>query len=157
MAEAGHAPNRTYNGRDGNIYLNGANLIDSGDAAIAQTVTFSPAAGSTNVCEVTVTIKDGAGAALARVHQFDIYLSDSSIGLGHTSVTASGAVAAKASSGTDVATQVSKKALTVQSLSTGVYILSITDSAKTAFRVCVRCPGTGRIIVSDALVTGNYG
>ncbi len=119
-------------------------------------VTFSPAAGGSNVCEVTITVKDGAGNAIARPHHLDIILSDAATGAGLTATTASGAVAAKAASGTDLATLVSKKALRVQTLATGVYILSITDSAKTGFYVAAVL-GDLPIQVSSQLVTGNYG
>ena len=127
------------------------NLNDDAPAS----VTFAPAAGATNVCEVTCTVKDAAGVAMARPVMFDLFLSDSSVGAGLTSTTASGAVAAKAGS-QDVATLTSKKALRVQTSALGIYVLSITDSAKTAFRVCAQLPG-GKVSISAALISGNYG
>lgn len=118
--------------------------------------TISAAAGATNVCEVTVTIKDGTGTAVTGPVVFDLLLSDSATGAGLTATTASGAVAAKASSGTDLSTLVSKKALKVQSKADGTYILSITDSSKTGFYPVVQIPGL-KAIVGSQLVTGNYG
>jgi len=120
-------------------------------------ITFSPAAGSANVCEVTVTIKNAAGATLAGVFNFDLWLSDAATGAGLTATTASGAVAAKASSGADLAVLTTKKAIRVQTLATGIYILSITDTAKTLFYVAAQVPGTGKTVVSSQLATGNYG
>lgn len=120
------------------------------------TATITPAAGSSNVCEITVQIKNGAGVAVAYPVVFDILLSDAATGAGLTGTTASGTVAAKASSGTDLSTLVSKKALKVQSKADGTYILSITDSAKTGFYPVVHIPGVAPI-VGSALVTGNYG
>jgi hypothetical protein len=46
----------------------------------------------------------------------------------------------------------------VLTASTGKYILSITDSAKTAFVPCCKVPGIhGGAVVGAALTTGNYG
>jgi hypothetical protein len=112
--------------------------------AIPASVSMAAAAGGANVSEVTFTVKDGAGATIAGVFNLDIWLSDAATGEGLTGTTASGAVAAKASSGTDLSTLVSKKALRVQTKATGVYILSITDTAKSGFYPCAQVPGLGR-------------
>jgi len=119
------------------------------------TATFSPAAGGTDETLVTITVKDRAGNAVTGPVVFDVLLSDASSGAGLTATTADGAVAAGAS-GVDLATLVSKKALRVQTTAAGVYILSITDSAKTGFRVVAQLPGR-KAVVSSALVSGNYG
>lgn len=145
-----------------------ASLISDGDAELAEdqeedslplpaSLSFTPAAGSTNVCEVTIQVLDLDGEALAGVFQFDVWLSDATSGAGLTGTTASGTVTNKTSSGIVQDTYTAKKALRVQTLATGVFILQITDSAKTAFKVCGQVPGTGRTVVSDALITGNYG
>lgn len=123
----------------------------------AHSVTFTPAAGSTNVCEVTLQVKNAAGTNATGPFNLDIWLSDASTGIGLTATTASGAVAAKASSGADLGTLTTKKALRVQTLANGSYILSITDSAKTGFYVAAAIPGTGKPSVSSQLVSGNYG
>ncbi len=127
-------------------------------AAPVASFTFSPATNGANVCEVTITAKDASGATLARADQFIVWLSDSAVGTGLTATTASGAVAAKTSNGTDFAVLTTKKAILVQSLATGVYVLSITDSAKTAFYVCASTIGQADVpSVSAVLATGNYG
>ncbi len=123
----------------------------------ADSVTFSAAAGGANVCEITITIVDAAGVAVPGVFNFDLWLSDAATGAGLTATTASGAVAVKTSSGVDLATLVSKKALRVQTLATGVYILSITDAAKTGFYPCAQVPGVGTTMVGAQLITANYG
>lgn len=156
-SEAGHIASRVYADTSGNFYLNGANLYDAAGVAVPQIVTFAAAAGSANVCEVTITVKDGAGTAIAGVFNLDIWLSDAATGAGLTATTASGAVAAKASSGTDLVVLTAKKATRCQTLATGVYILSITDTGKTAFYVCAQVPGTGKTMVGTQLATGNYG
>lgn len=129
------------------------NAVNGAGAAL----TFAIAAGGTNISEVTITVKDADGATVAAVHHLDVWLSDAASGQGLTGTTASGAVAAKAASGTDLIVLVAKKATRVQTLATGVYVLSITDSAKTGFYVAATIPLLGKAAVSAQLVTGDYG
>jgi predicted RecA/RadA family phage recombinase len=136
----------------GKVRLIGAGVNDVGTPL---TVSMAAAAGGSNVTEVTVTVKDAAGNTVAAVHHLDLWLSDDVDGQGLTGTTASGAVAAKAASGTDIVAYVAKKALRVQTLKTGVYILSITDTAKTAFKVAASI--NGKTTVGLTLATGNYG
>lgn len=160
---------------EGTLQLNGTSLtataaelnaLDGVTATVAElnlldnmpaTVTFAAAAGGANVCEVTVTVKDAAGATIAEVFTFDIWLSDAATGAGLTGTTASGTVTVKTASGVVIATLTAKKNLRVQTLATGIFILEITDSAKTAFYVCVEAPGTGKTVVSAVLETADYG
>lgn len=151
------------------IYLNqGGTTLTVGEGAqvittgLAQDVAFSIAAGGSNVCEVTITVKDGLGDTVPFAHNLDVWLSDDNDGEGLTATTASGTVTAKASSGAVFGTYTAKKALRVQTNATGVFVLEITDSAKTGFYVAVvpsnfAFPfGTGAF-VSRQLVTGDYG
>mgnify|MGYP000092975936 CR=1 FL=1 len=155
-AEIGHHANRWYADQAGDVHLNGGNLWDRAEVAFAQRVTFSPAAGSSNVCLVTIQVQDGQGNNLPGPFEMCVYLSDAATGNGLTATTASGAVAAGAS-GTDLSAKVSKKALDVLTDNTGKYILSITDTGKTGFYPCAICPGTGNVQIGTQLVTGNYG
>lgn len=139
----------------GTLTVESGGLLSVAGVNAAQSVTFSAAAGSANVCEVTITVKDGAGTAIAAPFHLDVFLSDAATGVGLTGTTASGTVVAKSASGTDLATLVSKKALRVQTLGTGIYILQITDTAKTGFYVCAALGS--KVFVSSVLVTGNYG
>lgn len=129
------------------------NLTDAAPA----TVTFAAAAGGANVSEVTITVKDAAGATLAGIRNLEIWLSDAATGAGLTGTTASGTVTAKAASGTVLTALTEKKHLVGQTLASGTFILEITDTAKTGFYVAVANPLTGAPIVSAQLVTGNYG
>jgi hypothetical protein len=143
----------------GKLYQDATEVSATGaelNAATGQVAscTLSPAAGSTNVCLVTVTFKDANGVTLTFPATFDIWLSDAASGAALTTTTASGAVAAGAS-GADFGTLTSKKALRSQCTAAGVYILSITDSGKTGFYVCVSIGG--KVFVSAQLVSGNYG
>jgi hypothetical protein len=118
-------------------------------------ITFSPAPGSANVCDVTVTLVDGNGAAIPAVHSFDLWLSDAATGAGITATAASGTVTNAAASGVVISTYTAKKALRVQTTPAGVFVLEITDTAKTPFFIAASLGG--RAIVSAQLVTGNYG
>lgn len=128
-------------------------------SALAGVASFSmsAAAGGSNVTEVTITALDAAGNAVAQPVLFDLWLSDAATGLAVTGTTASGTVTAKSASGSVFSTLVSKKALRVQSLATGVFILEITDTAKTGFYPCAQVPGTGLTFVGDVLETADYG
>lgn len=119
------------------------------------TATGSAAAGGANVSEVTITVKDAAAATVAAVHHIDVWLSDAATCEGLTVTSASGTVQAKAASGTDLQVYSAKKAVRVQTLATGVYILEITDTAKTGFIVCAEVNGKAAVI--DTLVAGDYG
>jgi len=155
-AQAGYFPNRFYVSQDGDAHMNGANLWDVAELALAQKVTFSIAAGSANVCLVTLRIQDGAGNNLTRSFEAMCYLSDDATANGLTGTSASGAVAAGAA-GTDLSVKQVKKATDILTDNTGTYILSITDTAKTGFFVAVINPGTGNVQVSRQLVAGDYG
>lgn len=120
-------------------------------------LTFAIAAGASNVSEVTITVKNAAASTLAAVWTTRVWLSDSATCAALTSTTASGTVTAKAASGVVVSTNTAKKDLVVSTLATGVFVLEITDSAKTGFFVCAAIPGKGKSDVSAQLVTASYG
>lgn len=132
-------------------------LVAIGGVSVPASVAFSIAAGGANVSEVTITVKDGAGVTLAGVFNLDVWLSDAATGAGLTGTTASGTVTAKAASGAVLGTLTAKKALRVQTLATGVFVLEITDTAKTGFYVAAQSPFTGGTLVSAQLVTASYG
>lgn len=121
-----------------------------------QRIGYSIAAGAANVCEVTLTVQDGHGDALAYPFILDVWLSDNSTGEG---LTAHGtvAIAAKSGEGSDFAILTANKALRVQTKTTGTYVLEITDSDKTGFYVAAQLPFSGLPVVSRQLVTGDYG
>ena len=129
------------------------NVLDN----VPADITFAAAAGAANVCEVTITVKDAAGATIADVFNLTIWLSDAATGAGLTGTSASGTVQAKSASGADLGTLTAKKALVVQTLATGIYILEITDTAKTGFYPCAALPSTGATVVGTQLVSGDYG
>lgn len=100
-------------------------------------VTITTIGGAANVSLNTMTFKDTQGNVLTYGYAFTWWLSDATTGIGLTATTASGAVAAGAS-GTDLVALVSKKMTISQCTVAGVYIASITDTAKTAFILTVQ-------------------
>ena len=156
----------------GNIYL-GAVALSVANASLADVTatagelnltddlvkdfTFTPGAGTSNICEVTIQARDAAGVAMARAVIFLIWLSDAATGIGLAGTAASGAVTAKAASGTDFGPITAKKALIAQSKADGTFILSITDTSKTLYYVCAVPLRGGAPSVSAQLITGNYG
>lgn len=133
-------------------------ILDSLDhvmTGFASSVAFAAASAASNICEVTITVKDNEGNAIAAAHMLDWWLSDASTGIGLTSTSASGTVAVKSASGTDIKVDTAKKHTRVQTKVDGTYILEITDTAKTGFYVCAKVGD--KIFVSPQLVTGDYG
>lgn len=119
-------------------------------------VTFAIASAAANVSEVTITVVNKDGYTIPGVHVLDVWLSDAATGVGLTGTTASGTVQAKAASGTVHGALTAKKALRVSTLTTGVFVLEITDLAKTGFYVAAAL-GVVPAQVSRVMVAGDYG
>lgn len=124
---------------------------------VPQSIGYVIAAGGANVCEVTLTVRDGHGKAIAAGILFNLWLSDDSDGVAVTGTSASGTVQAKSGEGTDFSILIAKKALKVQTKSDGTYTLEITDSSKTVFYVAAQLPVSALPTVSRQLVSGDYG
>ncbi len=120
-------------------------------------VTLAPASAGANVCEVTITIVDENGTTVTGVQQFLLWLSDAATGATLTTTAASGTVTNKAASGDDLGAITAKKAMIAQTLASGVFILEITDTAKTGFYVAAQVMGERGTTISAQLVTGDYG
>lgn len=116
--------------------------------------TATVATNGVNGTKITITARNANGAPVPRA-SFDVILSDSATGAGLTAVTASGAVANDGVSGADIGVPTAKKALQVQANANGVYALSITDTAKTPFKVAVLMDGLTSVVAT--LVTASYG
>jgi hypothetical protein len=123
---------------------------------IATSVAISNAKGaSANITNVTFQVTDYAGVPVAGVFDLDIILSDASTGAGLTATTASGGIAALASSGVVLSAMVASKAIRVQTLATGAFVLAITDTAKTLFYPVASLGGRASI-VGGQLTTASY-
>jgi len=116
-------------------------------------LTVAAAAGTSNVCNVTVQLKDGDGANLTRRELINFWLSDEAAGAGVTGTTASGTVTA--TTGVDIGVITAKKVLTVLTDATGKAVIAITDSAKTQFYCCASVAGKAPVV--DRALTAKYG
>ncbi len=122
------------------------NLVDN----IFSTATLAWSAGnSTDESNITITVKDAAGATIAAVHRLEVYLSESATCQGLTADSYSGAVTTETG---DVLTALTaKKHLIVNTAATGIAVLSIVASANPADQyACVVTPRSGKPVASAA-------
>ncbi len=118
------------------------------DGAIAS-VSFAVAAGTTNVCVFTGTIKDADGATIAAVKALRVYLSTSAAGAGVSATSYS--TGATVTTGTTLVTVSANKVFDVLTNASGVFAVSITASGKPATEYCCAvAPITGTVSVSAA-------
>lgn len=121
-------------------------------------VSFSYAPGTANISEINITLTDYNSQPIDRRVLFNLWLSDAASGAGLTTVTASGAVTVKAGSGgTELQVLTIKKHFQAMTDAAGVYVLSITDTAKTGFYVATWLSAVNVIYPSRQLVTADYG
>ncbi len=116
--------------------------------------TIAVAAGASNVCGITLQVKDGAGTNIAKIVPFTLYASSASTGL---------TLASAASTGFDVSsgglslangTAVTTSIRGVTS-ATGGCVLTLTDTGKqTSYLVLVLDDG---VKISAQLASGDYG
>lgn len=145
----------TGSGNNNNtVHLGGSVKQGSGDVELLDHFSITAAAGAANTATVTFNALSHNNDLLARVHTFDLWLSDAATGAGITGTTASGTVGA--TTGTDLVVLTAKKAIKAQTDANGVYVLSIADTAKTQFYVTAQNPWTGLLTVTRVL-TANYG
>ncbi len=117
---------------------------------IFSTATLAWSAGnSTDEANVTITVKDAAGATIAAVHRLEVYISETSDCRGLTADSYSGAVTTETG---DVLTALTaKKHLIVNTAATGIAVLSIVASANPADQyACVVTPRSGKPVASAA-------
>src|SRR5262249_12637703 len=118
-------------------------------------VAITNAASTANVSLVSFQVEDGAGNALAGVFVLDVLLSDAATGAGLTANAATGNVQSAGTNGADLGTLTAKKALRVQTDATGLYVLSITDTAKHTYYPCAVLGS--RTTVGAQLTGASYG
>jgi len=128
-------------------------LFDNPADAIA-----TVAQGATTVVDITITVRNSNGRPLSVPTRFDLWLCDVTSGFGVTATSPSGAVAGitDGTTGKDIAVNIAKKSLTVQTTAAGTYQFSITDAAKTPFLIFVGIPLRAPKLVAT-LVAASYG
>lgn len=127
------------------------NLVDN---AIAS-VTFAVAAGAANVCIITGTIKDAAGATIAAVRALDIYISEATTGIGVTADTYS--TGASITTGTSIVADTANKVWKLLTHTDGTFAISITDTAKPADQYLVAVNPISRALHVSAASAALWG
>lgn len=118
------------------------------DGAIAS-ISWAVAAGASNVCVMTGTIKDADGATIAAVKALRVYLSTSATGAGVSATSYS--TGASITTGTTLATITANKVFDILTHTDGTFAISITASGKPATEYGVAItPLTGAVNVSAA-------
>lgn len=116
--------------------------------------TITAAAGAANVATITVQLKDGSGANLARSVAFRVYSSSAADGLTLQSAASTGYSVASGglalANGSAVTTQIS-----AMSSATGGCVLSLTDTGKLTSYLVLVLPNGNKI--SAQLSAGSYG
>lgn len=116
---------------------------------IPATVDIALAAGAANVMQITITVQDSNGDAIASVFELDWWISDAATGIGLTADSFSGDVAT--TTGTEFVEHTSKKHYTGLTDVNGVIVATVTDTNTPAdIYVAVRHPLTGEVNVSAA-------
>jgi hypothetical protein len=118
------------------------------------TATVAP--GGANTAEVTITLRNVNGKPVGPT-MFPLYLASQPTGDGIFTGAAPGAFACKTPGtlGTDINVLTAGKALLVQTLGNGTYVLSITDATKRAFPVAVQIGEAPQVVTT--LSAANYG
>lgn len=123
------------------------NLSDLPDRPLASTnmlgfkgvdLTVTAVAGAANVCTVTVQAKDANGVNVTGVHWLELITTSDSAGAVISVTAYSGTLVA--GTGTLMITQTAKHAFLIATDSTGLFIGSLTDTAKTADYIAVKKP-----------------
>lgn len=120
-----------------------ANLNDNQVASVSWVV----AAGASNICIMTGTIKDAAGSTIAAVRNLLVYISEAATGIGVSADSYSTGAAITDGTGAEL---VAEKVFLVQTGTDGVFAISITDSNKPADQYGVAVLPNGQHSVSAA-------
>lgn len=137
--------------------LQGVNLL-YGATPVAQvdpaSCTIAAAAGASNVCTLTIQLKDGSGTNMARALPFTVYASSASNGLTLASAASTGFSVASGGMNLNNGAAVTTS-IRCMSSATGGCVLSLTDTAKqTSYIVLVLANG---VKISAQLQASDYG
>lgn len=121
------------------------NLLDN----VVASVSWAVAAGATNVCILTGTLKDAAGATIAASRPIDVYISEVATGIGITADSYS--TGASIITGTELIALTANKAWRINTHTDGTFAISITDTGQPADQYAVAIiPTTGKLSISAA-------
>lgn len=116
--------------------------------------TITAAAGAANTSTITVTLKDGSGATLARSIPFIVYLATTTSGLTKAAAASTGYSVTSGgmslANGTAVTSQI-----TALSSASGACVLSLLDTGKTTGNLILLLPNG--LVASANITSGSYG
>ena len=119
------------------------------------TISIPVASATADGTEVTITVVDADGVAVAARHTLNVWVSDDATGDGLTATNASGALTAV--TGTILTALTAKKHILANTASTGILKLLLVDSANTAGeRFCCTNPINGKLVLGSSTVTASY-
>ena len=119
------------------------------------TISIPVASATTDGTEVTFTVVDADGDAVAARHTLQVWVSDDATGDGLTATNASGALTAV--TGVILTALTAKKHILANTASTGILKLLLVDSANTAGeRFCCTNPINGKLILGSSTTTASY-
>lgn len=119
---------------------------------LAHSVTITIAAGAANVAGITIQAVDFDGNPVAGVQSLEVWTATTNTGLTQSSTAYSGAIAA--TTGAIKTQYTSKHHLQVNTDATGLWVGTLTDTAKTADFIAVKKPLGSGIVVSAVLAYG---
>lgn len=126
------------------------NVLDAVPAAVV----ITHAAGASNIVNITFTVNDAAGAAVAKPTFIDVWLSDAATGL---AVTSHAADTITASKGSVWHVDTAAIALKLQTAADGIATIVVTDTHKTAYYVCAALGIDPRANAIHLLAAGDFG
>lgn len=123
-------------------------VVDGSAVKLHDDVTIALAASATtDGMDITIKVVDGHGATVTGVHALDVYMSESSAGVGLTADAYSGDLTA--SVGAILTAWTAKKHWRVVTAATGIFTATLVDSANPADQyVVVKRPVSSGVIVS---------
>lgn len=123
---------------------------------MAVTATIALAAGSgTDEMDITVTVKNAAGATVAASHVLEMWISDADTGIGLTANDADADMTAD--TGAILKAHTAEKHWTIQTAATGIFVGVIADAQNPAdLYVAVKKPLGAGIVVSDATAADSW-
>lgn len=126
------------------------NVLDGVPASIA----ISHTAGASNIINVTFTVTDANGVAIAKPAFIDVWLSDAATGL---AITTHPADTITASKGSVWHVNTAAASLRLQTAADGIATIVVTDTHKTAFYACAALGIDPRPNAIHSVATGEFG
>lgn len=145
-------PNQMHPINDLADVSNRVTALDNLTGSKGTTVTITAVAGAANVSTVTVTVKDANGNTVTGVHWLELITTSDAAGTTISTTSYSGSLVA--GTGALLITYTAKHAFRIATADTGIFVGSLTDTAKTADYIVVRKPMGGGVVVSAAAAFG---